>query len=658
MKQQENMSKPPFDPNKPFQSAKPEFDPNQAFEEASPKIAQDSNLLSDIKDTGMGGIQGLMMGGADEAGGALQAIYSKLSQADTPESKLPFIDLYRKKQQELQKSFDESQERSPWLYGAGQIAGGVTSAMTLGGALGVGAAAGEAAGAIDAAAPALSSGARLLNVGKRGLETYKQALPIIAGESALSSKGDLTSIEGAKQLGKDVLTGAAIGLPATIGLQAAGEAVSPIMKKLSKVRSDVIENSPAIRQIGINREFGLDGINPSSELAQKVKPGNEMAGMLAHGEDSNVNELMDTILAPRKAIGTDIENSLAEATKLKTPVNFKDNSDTIINSFSEVADILPKVKSDEKLNYLTEKLANTSSLNPNETHDLLDYTDSFINKFKASAQTDPRYGDLLETLNDTRKTLSNTLKQAVPDYAKHAERYANYMEIPEQLIAGDVPIENKNIYYSRVNNPEDKAFLKMRQLVQGSTKPGAASLPVKNASNNLISKMQNFESDEMQRVARGEIPATSYQTSTKDFAKKLQNYSDQAVTIGSATALEPHVGTGSMIKQSLTGIGQTGRSVSMGIANLEGRIESKVRSGLSNLNKNPLAQLSRGIFNAPQETVATLAGKLKGVPGLEKYGNQLEHALASPDQNRRNQVLFTIMQNPSARQLVDSEPQE
>ena len=111
--------------------------------------------------------------------------------------------------------------------------------------------------------------------------------------------------------------------------------------------------------------------------------------------------------------------------------------------------------------------------------------------------------------------------------------------------------------------------------------------------------------------------------------------------------------------KTLTGTGETGRAMALSSANLAGRLQSKVGAGVM---KNPVARMSRAIYNAPNETVTALAGTLKNTAGLEKYGQNLEHALQSTDTNRRNQVLFTIMQNPSARAFVDQhaneEPQE
>jgi hypothetical protein len=109
------------------------------------------------------------------------------------------------------------------------------------------------------------------------------------------------------------------------------------------------------------------------------------------------------------------------------------------------------------------------------------------------------------------------------------------------------------------------------------------------------------------------------------------------------------------MRQIATGTGDTGKAISLSASNLAGRLRSPINAGVS---KNPIAKMSRAIFNAPKETVNALANTLKNQAGLEKYGENLTHALQSSDTNRRNQVLFTIMQNPSARAFVDQHSNE
>lgn len=121
-------------------------------------------------------------------------------------------------------------------------------------------------------------------------------------------------------------------------------------------------------------------------------------------------------------------------------------------------------------------------------------------------------------------------------------------------------------------------------------------------------------------------------------------------------AISPQAGVGSLGKEAILGYGaETGRSLALTAANKAGLIQNKVANSVV---KNPVAKLGRGIYNAPNETVNMLAGKLKNTPGLEKYGKNLEEAVNSGNNNRRNQILFTIMQNPSARAVVGNDQEQ
>ena len=167
--------------------------------------------------------------------------------------------------------------------------------------------------------------------------------------------------------------------------------------------------------------------------------------------------------------------------------------------------------------------------------------------------------------------------------------------------------------------------------------------------------LKTFEQQEAERLASGSIKESALQRPASAIEDMIKKYSDDAVARNSMDALNPHTGVASTMAKVLTGTGETGRAMALSSANLAGRLRSPINAGVT---KNPVAKLGRAIFNAPHETVNALANTLKNQPGLEKYGANLEHALQSSDSNRRNQVLFTIMQNPSARAFVDQHANE
>lgn len=90
-----------------------------------------SDYMQDAKDFTRGAGQGLTFGFSDELVGGAKAGWDKLTGEEQPIS-----ELYKKYQQEEQMANEKSEERSPWLYNAGEIAGSVPSMMGTGGAAG------------------------------------------------------------------------------------------------------------------------------------------------------------------------------------------------------------------------------------------------------------------------------------------------------------------------------------------------------------------------------------------------------------------------------------------------------------------------------------------------------------------------------------------
>ncbi len=698
------MNKPIFDPNKPFViHEKPQFDPNQPVEEI---VEPSSPLLDGTVDLAKGGIQGFMMGGADEAGGLLQSIWEQLSQEDTPEKKLAFVDLYRQKQKELQKSFEESEKRSPWLYGTGQLAGGITSGMILGGALGVGAkAAGSIKGATSLAPEAINvaktaksltpfesivSGAKsltpfesisaglevvpqsanlattlqktpttienLLSLTGRGLKTYKQALPIILGESALSSKkGDLSSIEGAKQLGKDVLGGAAFAVPATIGLQTVAEkAVPSISKFLNNASNFEDSNNPLLRQIyrGM-KEASETGINPRSETARHnyLDP-NGVSSL----DSIHTQVITNKISAAQNEISNDMQNALLKASVEGKVVELTPNLKTSLDQLNKLADEFPGLLKGGDAKKMSEKLQhiiNTKvNLNPKETKDVIKDIQTYINELYSIDRPTIEQRNILGVLNNTKTDLLDELNRLVPEHKIHSQRYHEFLKLgPETIIAGQIPEEVVGKWAADRTNPELDLYKKVHELVTKTTKEGSGYDTTDTAYVKAMQGLSKFEQNEANRISTGQIEKSALNEPVSDIAKQIRDFSDSAVVRNTSGVIAPQQGVSNSksMLQHAAGLVGTGRSGLMSSGIIAGQIKHYINQSPT---RNKLANISRTIYNAPTEVLSSLANKLQKIEGLSKYGIQLQQSLSSPDQNRRNQILFTMMQNPSARIVI------
>lgn len=629
-----------------------------------------SDLLNTAIDTARGVGQGLLMGATDEIGGALGAageyLYNKFNPTDRElEAKgfdiqhpnLP--DLYRKNQQDIQKELETSSERSPWLYTGGQIAGGMTSGSAIGGVLGVGKAAPGARSLLDIARNDGKLKA-LAELGIRGAKSYKQALPVIMAESALSSKeGGLLTPEERSKLTEDVAGGALFGLPAAFGMQAVSDVAVPLAAEraaaLKGKIQDVVGETPLLRQMKIAYGYGKQGINPKSQSATLATDlGNTGLSEL---DNQRTTKLMDEIYEAQKRVGAGVNSALENATNNGKLVDITTDIQDALSQIQTLATKYPEITENPRAAQIFEKIAQgQTQITPVEANDLIKYIDSYIGKFKSSTNKTPGEEGILSNLLQNRKQFSNTLKTTVPEYGEAAERYNQFMKlVPETIIAGNRPVDIKGEFFSDMNNQDQKLFDQLKRLNQGTTREGTATQPIRESFVNTVKGLKTFEQQEADRLAAGKISNPALSRSATDIENEIKMNSDDAVARGAMDALQPHTGVATTLAKTLTGTGETGRAMSLSASNIAGRVTRKI--GQSSQG-NPISKITRGIYTAPDETVLALSQKLKSVPALQKYGQSLEDALNSTDSNRRNQILFTIMQNPNARAFVKDEHED
>lgn len=628
-------------------------------------------LVETAVDLPRGIAKGLTLGSLDEIGGALsagaEALYDRFNPTNVALREQGFnlpetsaSDLYRQNQQSIQNELEMSAERSPVVDIAGQIAGGVASGSILGSALGLGTTAQASRPLLDIAKNQgkIKAGIELL---KRGGTTYAKALPAIAAESALSSKeGGVLTEEERSKLGEDVVGGALFGLPAVLGLQAVTDVALPGAQKvkaaISKKGAELVEDSPLLRQMKVSYDYGERGINPratSTQLATDLGIEN-----LAELDNSRVKKLQKEIFKADEEIGKAVGKSLFDATTSGKVVNLSQDSMKSLSQLQSIAQKYPELADSTRANDIFNKIVtNRGNITPIEAKDLIDYTDAYINRFKSATNKTPLDEAVLSNLIRTRKDFSTTLKNAIPEYAKAAERMASFRTlVPETIIARSRPVEINNKFFGNLKDQDAKVFDSLKAVVQGTTKSGQAASETRTAFVNMIKGMKEFESGEAARLASGEITESALKRPVSAIEAQIKKFSDDAVARGSMDAITPQTGVSGIAKEAVLGAGaETGRAMALTAANKAGLINRAITSGVQ---KNSVAKLGRGIYNAPDELVGEIATKLESTPGLEKYGKTLTEAINSGSNNRRNQAIFTIMQNPAARAVVGTDEEQ
>lgn len=625
-----------------------------------------ASLGESALDLSRGVGKGLTLNSIDELGGlasaGIESLYNKFNPTDVALREQGFQidqpemgDLYRQNQQSIQKELETSADRSPVLDIAGQIGGGMASGSMLGSALGLTGTAQKAQPLLDIAKNQgkMKAGIELL---KRGGTSYAKASPAIALESALSSKeGTIMTPEGRSELGEDVVGGLAFGLPAVFGLQAASDVVGPaISKGTQAVKSGLqstIEDSPLLRQMRASYDYGARGINPRST---KVQLGTELGKTnLAELDNSRVQELMKEINRMDQQVGKAVGDSLERATAAGKTINITGEARQALDQLQNIANKFPELAENANVQRIYGKIAETGNITPMEANELIKYVDSYAAKFNNPA--DYLQKDVRTNLLKTRKDFSAALKTAVPEYAQAAERMQSFRTlVPETIIARNKPVEVVDDFYGTMRDKDEKMFDALKSVIQGTTKSGAGAAESRTSFVNMAKGLKQFEQDELGRIANKTIEKSALERPVSAIEEQIKKYSDDAVSRGAMDAITPQTGVSGVAKEALLGAGaETGRSIALAASNRAGLINRKLAT-----IPNPIAKLGRSIYNAPDESVTALASKLQQVPGLERYGKQLQEAVANGNNNRKNQALFTIMQNPSARAVVGTDDEE
>jgi hypothetical protein len=66
-------------------------------------------------------------------------------------------------------------------------------------------------------------------------------------------------------------------------------------------------------------------------------------------------------------------------------------------------------------------------------------------------------------------------------------------------------------------------------------------------------------------------------------------------------------------------------------------------------------KLTQKVYNAGEDELRGLAQKMSEIPGLQSVGKSLMEGLENKDKAGVNAALFSIMQNPQARILINGE---
>ncbi len=598
-------SKPEFNPDQPFevvQGVKPEFDPNAPFTTAEAQAVPEG---SDLEDIARGIGQGATVGFGDEIAGAVEATGDVLFK----DSKLAdWYQQYRKHQQESEAANKASQDRSPWLYGAGDVAGSVGAGILTGGA-------GLAAGA-----------------GNVGL---KSALMTGAKLGALEGLGRSEhNIEQPLGLGKDVASSAAVGGVVSGGFN--------LMKRLGSFGvdkvDDILGDSPTMAQTKLAFNEGKAG--------RLLNQGDEATNRIAGEQLTAIKHFSKNFADHDTMLGKELNALRATASKAGMKMEFDAEAKEIATVFKEAleAGSIPLAKSTRnRVGIQLEKLGN-GSLNPEEAFSLHQEIRDIFGKSDA-------HEGLLYKLDTAVK---NALYK-IPKYKEAETVWKKYRSATiENIMNGDVPVELRDRLFSDVSNGREKLAQATDRFLTNVRMPGAPQNKTgKRGLHQLIAGLQDLEVTNPGKLPKGY---------SQRIGSELKTAGDHFALSGHALGYEPQTGMkGILTGELLKGGAPTWTGRGLQLANTAGNVTRKVKEVIGGGSiTSPMVKLSKDLYGAPEESLRFVSDKLKSSnsEALARLGETLERGLNDKNASMTNAALFTLMQNPQARSLFHSDEKE
>lgn len=605
------------------------------------------------EDTSLGLARGLAFGkgGLSALSGAVGAGAAALlpeSLGGIPAGELSadkLKDEYSSSADATKKFLESSEERSPYLTTAGELGGAIVGGGALAKAgLGV---SGAAEGAKTLGQLYQESGVVkgvLPEIAKRATLDAAAQAPIGAAYGVLNPHVNSATGEEEDRL-KSGLEGAATAGVIGGGLSLASNVLVPAANAATRKIASYVEDSPQLRQMKTSYKMGKSGINVESEAAQL---GGSADDALVTKDTRDAKSIVDKIISTRSELGKDVGSSLENATKGGVTVDIGNDIRSSLSGFEKA------FETDQNLAYSpeAEKLYDTmfrlkdpatkqlrTDLNPIEVNSL---RDDVLRYAEGIQSKDP---NLARRGYDYARGLGNSLKETVPEYKLAAERFKRFNEmVPETILSGSAPIEmNQSFFGDSVKNPA-KLLDKTKSLIEGVTKSGTGTQEAKETYVNLIKNLKQLEQEEAVKVAKGQItkeksiPSIFGETS-ESFGQKIKELGDQSALRQDILKVDPHASIGA--KNIASGIYGSGKGVALSGINKAGVLTKK------------LENTRRYLASASNEQLSSVGDVLYKVPGLENLATSLKEAIQSNNAAKKNAIVFSIMQNPTARDAIN-----
>jgi hypothetical protein len=504
-----------------------------------------------------------------------------------------WADQYRSHQQENEDEYNKAKERSPVLTTAGEIAGGLALP----------------AGSIGLAGKGLST------AGKIALGAGTGA---VAG--ALGSEGNLE--ENPSEMAKDAAFGATVGAVAEPAVKLAGLAGKGIQKLASpysqKVR-DFVNDYSLLRQGKKAIQEGLEGRtftgkkNQERLVNESIDAADQLESTLTKGQDFASKQYDDVLkdanftFSPEQASKFDETSNILETMKGRTGASNTAN-----------LEVLAKIKANQPVS-------------AQEVKNLQKYLRDNAGKINQ--------GETMDELIGASKEANEALRNNVPGYSKVNDLFQK-VESPIESFISNVPADKRTV---KVNNRIDTDI----------TKPYTTAKDVIEKSEGQFGKGQKqFEQVLQLRKGLEELQSTHPEALKQMGIDNLDNFFSKIQDQSDLQAIADTIRTGgSLEKNPISALKGFGVGAAYNVGNLAGKT--------ANATGNITAKMGQSLYKLPTQALSPIAQKLESNPSTAHLGKALRNSIDETTGNKssamRNAALFSIMQNPKAREIVFGE---
>jgi hypothetical protein len=552
---------------------------------------------------------------------------------------------YEQNLNELNKQNEDLASASPIAYGAGQLAGGLATAIPTGG-YGSAKLGGMIAGGAERG---------FLAAGKQGFVPFAKAVGIEAASAV--PMGAAMGV-GAAKSGEEVsggLVGAVEGGLTATAVKGATELIPLAAKGIGKMAGNKLESffkpkegaSNIEQQAAKNYEAGRKGENWNDpkflqgETAEAKQTGLTGTKSYTNYADNEAHGAAQDLIHVDTHLGQEIENSLKNSDKM-----FNLASPEIRNSTADLNVTLQSkslnISKTQGLEDIFDKLNNIKEMTPVEAKAFKDQVYDVMREY--SRDNNPSSVALVNKLGKLADSLNTDLRTQVPEYAAANDRYKMFRtKISDQIISPDkaatfdVGGNEMRRGYSYTGDNLDKSQPELKQQILGIIedigKPGAdrASQVRFNKIKQGIEEYKQYETS-LNKPESADINGILGST-----VKRVENAAVTNEAKGAMHKQEPMTPPST----SLSGVG-TAKAVASGVVDAA---TGNVRNTILNKTSNLVGRIQGGIEK----------GKLS--PSIQDSLDKLGQ-LGVTESVTRNALLNTLMQNHTIRNYLNEQAKE